>query len=80
VVSGRDRQGIARGKRSRAQDEAIEPAGSGFAMLPWQLCGEQGEERLAREGISIRCLISEDQRSVDDPDADGVVAVLARAY
>ena len=53
---------------------------TGFARMPWRACGTEGEARLAREGISVRCLLREDALPVDDPDADGVDALLARAY
>lgn len=69
-----------RTQSARTVDEAIELAGGGFVLLPWQLCGGQGEDRLAREGISVRCLVREDRKPVDDPEADGVMAVVAHAY
>ncbi len=61
-------------------EEASEAARAGFARMPWRDCGNEGEARLAREGISVRCLLREDGLPVDDPDADGVDALLARAY
>jgi prolyl-tRNA synthetase len=61
--------------------EAVrEAAARGFARIPWRELGPDGEASLAREGISVRCLIRDDGRPVDDPDADGVDALLARAY
>jgi prolyl-tRNA synthetase len=60
--------------------EAREAAARGFARIPWHVVGPDGEDRLARDGISVRCLIHEDGRPVDDPDAEGVDALLARAY
>ncbi len=65
---------------AHAVDEALELAADGFALLPWRLCGDQGEGRLAGEGISVRCLVREDRQPVDDPEAEGVQALLARAY
>jgi prolyl-tRNA synthetase len=61
-------------------DEAREKAGEGFARIPWRSCGEAGEDRLAQAGISVRCLVRSDGEPVDDPDADGVDALVARAY
>ena len=61
-------------------DQAAELASDGFARLPWRACGEEGEDRLAKAGVSVRCLVSEDGAPVDDPDADGVDALVARAY
>jgi prolyl-tRNA synthetase len=61
-------------------EEAKELANDGFARLSWRACGTEGEDRLARAGVSVRCLVREDGEPVDDPDADGVQALLARAY
>ncbi len=70
----------ARTRTARSIDEARELAGAGFARLPWRDCGLEGEDRLARAGVSVRCLLREDGDPVDDPDADGVDALVARAY
>jgi hypothetical protein len=35
---------------------------------------------MARAGISVRCLLREDEQPVDDPEDDAVEALLARAY
>ncbi len=72
------RDGLTRAARSI--DEAREIAGEGFARLPWPACGEDGEARLAQGGVSVRCLVREDGEPVDDPHADGVEALVARAY
>jgi prolyl-tRNA synthetase len=72
-----------RGERTRSAqsvDEARELASDGFARLPWRACGTEGEERLAQAGISVRCLVREDGAPVTDPDADGVDALVGRAY
>jgi prolyl-tRNA synthetase len=61
-------------------EEAREIAGEGVARIPWRDCGEDGEERLAKAGVSVRCLVRADGEPVDDPDADGVDALAARAY
>jgi prolyl-tRNA synthetase len=70
----------ARTQAVRSVEEAAEAARSGFARIPWRDCGSEGEARLAREGISVRCLLRPDGQPVEDPDADGVDALLARAY
>jgi prolyl-tRNA synthetase len=60
--------------------EAVEAATSGFARIEVGLLKDGGEETLAREGITVRCLMSADlglPRGHDDPDA---VAVVGRAY
>jgi prolyl-tRNA synthetase len=70
----------ARTRPARSIDEAREIAGEGLARLPWRDLGEDGEDRLAQAGLSVRCLIREDSRPVDDPGADGVDALVGRAY
>jgi prolyl-tRNA synthetase len=61
-------------------EEAAEQAGNGAARLPWALLGPEGEQRFLQDGISVRCLVRADGEPVDDPDADGVEAIVARAY
>ena len=69
-----------RTRSAQSVDEAKELASDGFARLPWRACGTEGEDRLARAGVSVRCLLREDGEPVDDPDADSVEALVARAY
>ena len=61
-------------------EEAREIGGEGVARIPWRDCGVDGEDRLAKAGVSVRCLVRADGEPVDDPDADGVDALAARAY
>jgi len=69
-------------------EEAAEAAKSGFARLPWRvLCdevdGRTGEQRLAEDGVSVRCLVNPDGTvaETDDPgEAPDLVAIVARAY
>ena len=61
-------------------DDAIEAAGDGFARLPWAVLGEEGEAKLAAEGISVRCLQRPDGSVPDSEDEDDLQAVVARAY
>ena len=60
--------------------DAKDAAGEGFARIPWRACDCDGEEQLARDGISVRCLVREDGQPVEDSEADDVHALLARAY
>src|SRR6185295_5789043 len=60
--------------------EAIEQARAGAARIPWETVGESGEHELLEAGISVRCLVREDGALADDPDAEGVDAIVARAY
>lgn len=69
-----------RTRPARSVDEALEIASEGFARLRWQACGADGEERLAQDGVSVRCLVRDDGEPVDDPNAAGVDALVARAY
>ncbi len=69
-----------RTRPAQSIDDARELASDGFARLPWRACGTDGEDRLAQAGVSVRCLLRDDGEPVNDPDADGVDALLARAY
>jgi prolyl-tRNA synthetase len=64
----------------RTVEEAAEQARDGAARLPWARLGSEGERRLLEHGISVRCLVRADGEPADDPDADGVEAIVARAY
>jgi prolyl-tRNA synthetase len=61
--------------------EAIEAGSSGFARVPWDVLGEIGEQELAAEGVTVRCLQHEDGTlaSAGDPD-DALTAVVGRSY
>jgi prolyl-tRNA synthetase len=67
-------------QRAETVEEAKAIAGKGFARIPWRVCGPDGEDELARAGISVRCLLREDGRPVDRPDDIDVDALVARAY
>lgn len=60
-------------------EDATEAAKVGFARIPWSTLGEEGEERLAGQGVSVRCLQSADG-SLPEPSETDLVAVVARAY
>ena len=61
-------------------DEAAEAARTGFARIPYATLGDEGEDQLAAEGISVRCLQSADGGVPARDDEPGVVAWVARAY
>jgi prolyl-tRNA synthetase len=72
-----------RDRRVRAADtltDAIRIAAEGFARIPWRTCAPHAEDQMAQAGISVRCLLREDEQPVDDPEDDAVEALLARAY
>ncbi|MEV4422396.1 proline--tRNA ligase [Patulibacter sp. NPDC049589] len=60
-------------------EDALAAAGNGFARIPWATLGLEGEETLAKQGVTVRCLVGADG-SLSDPDEPGVLAVVARAY
>ena len=61
-------------------DDAIEQGGSGLASLPWSAIGTDGERELGQHGITVRCLHQPDGTLTRDRDADGLLAIVARAY
>ena len=61
-------------------DEAVEAAASGWARLPWRILDDEGEARLAAEGITVRCLQRADGGVPDSEDEPDIVAYVARAY
>lgn len=67
-------------REAKTLQDAHDAAREGFARIAWRACGRDGEEQLAQAGISVRCLVREDGQPVEDPSADGVYALLARAY
>jgi prolyl-tRNA synthetase len=60
-------------------DEAEAAAHDGFAALPLDALGDDGEQRLNTAGVSVRCIQRADG-SLPEPGADDLVAVVARAY
>jgi len=72
------RDGLTR--RANTLEDAQDAATAGFARIAWRACGRDGERQVGRAGVSVRCLLREDGQPVEDPEADGVDALLARAY
>ena len=60
-------------------DEAIEAGRTGFARIPWELVGDDGEDRLAEHAISVRCLQTPDGGVPDGLDGP-LHAIVARSY
>jgi prolyl-tRNA synthetase len=60
--------------------DAVEAAASGFARLPWAAVGEQGEDALAADGVTVRCIQRPDGSVPGSEDEADVVAVVGRAY
>ncbi len=60
-------------------EEAIEAGRTGFARIPWDVVGGEGEDRLAEHGISVRCLQTPEGGVPDDLEGP-LQAIVARAY
>lgn len=70
----------ARTQEAATTEEAAEIAQQGFARIPWNAIGTEGETALAAKGVSVRCLLNQDNTTpatIDDPD---LVAIVGRAY
>ena len=70
----------ARTQEAATIEEAAEIAQGGFARIPWNAIGAEGETALAAKGVSVRCLLNQDNTTpstIDDPD---LVAIVGRAY
>ena len=65
--------------RRRSVAEAAEAARTGFARLPWAAVGAAGEDRLAQDAVTVRCLQREDGSLPEAPDEPDLVAVVARS-
>ena len=61
-------------------DEAIEAGQSGFARIPWDLVGDEGETILNAKALSVRCLQRADGSVPDSGDEPELVAIVARSY
>jgi prolyl-tRNA synthetase len=59
---------------------AIEATKTGWARIPWDALGVEGEATLAQEAVTVRCLVREDGSVPDSEDERGLVAVVARSY
>jgi prolyl-tRNA synthetase len=61
--------------------EAIEAGNAGFARIPMAALGDDGEDALAAQALSIRCLQRPDGSLAESRDDEGdLMAVVARAY
>jgi prolyl-tRNA synthetase len=67
-------------RRVETIDEAVEAASEGFVVMSWDRLGEAGEEELATQGVSVRCLQSADGSLAEGESDSGLLAVIAKAY
>jgi prolyl-tRNA synthetase len=49
-------------------------------VLPWSTAGEDGEDRLAARGVTVRCLQRADGTLAESANDAGLMAVCGRAY
>ncbi len=61
-------------------DEALEVAQTGWARLPWDAVGVDGEAKANESAITVRCLIRPDGSAPASQNEDGLTAILARSY
>jgi len=61
-------------------DEAVEAAATGFARIPYAALGKDGEDRLAADAVTVRCLQRPDGSVPASDDEPDIVAWVARAY
>jgi prolyl-tRNA synthetase len=62
-------------------EEAIEAGATGFARIPMGALGDDGEDRLGQQALSIRCLQRPDGSLAQPGDSEGdLVAVVGRSY
>jgi prolyl-tRNA synthetase len=61
-------------------DEAIEAAASGWARVPWDRVGLDGEAKANASGVTVRCLFRPDGGLPDADDEPGMMAILSRSY
>lgn len=48
--------------------------------IPYDAVGEEGEDRLAEAGLTVRCLQRPDGTLPTEDDERGLIAYVARAY
>src|SRR5690606_15111131 len=61
-------------------EEAIEAGKVGFARVPWDAIKDGGEDRLAQDAITVRCLQRADGGLPDSEDEPDLIAIVARSY
>jgi prolyl-tRNA synthetase len=61
-------------------DDAVEAARVGFARIPWSAVGDAGEDLLAKESVTVRCLQRPDGSLPESDEEPDLVAWVARSY
>ena len=61
--------------------QALDAAKTGFARIPWKQLGEEGEDALNREAVSVRCLQPGEGTVPGSGDLDSdLMAIVGRSY
>jgi len=60
--------------------EAIEASQEGFARLPWDAVGLDGEAELKTDAITVRCLQRADGSMPDADTEKNLVCIVAKSY
>ena len=60
--------------------DAREAAATGFARIPWDTVGPDGERELAGGGVTVRCLLRADGSLPEHDGEPGLTAYVARSY
>jgi prolyl-tRNA synthetase len=63
-----------------AIEDVAAAAADGFVRIPWDSVGLEGEERLGRDALTVRCLQRADGSLPEADDEPGMVALVARSY
>jgi prolyl-tRNA synthetase len=61
-------------------DEAIDAAQTGWARVPWDAIGVDGELRANESAITVRCLVRADGSAPAAQSEPGLTAILGRSY
>jgi prolyl-tRNA synthetase len=61
-------------------DQARDVAQAGVARVLWELVGTSGEQDLATNGLTVRCIQRSDGSLPETDDDSGALAYIARAY
>jgi prolyl-tRNA synthetase len=61
-------------------DEIVDAAQTGFVRAPWSAVGVDGEAKLAKSAVSVRCLQRADGAVPETDDEPDLIAYCARAY
>jgi prolyl-tRNA synthetase len=61
-------------------ESVADAAATGFARIPWAALDASALERLGRDALTVRCVQTAEGDVPESLDAEGNVAVVARAY